>query len=200
MLPLGGTSKIGASCFLVTYRRFRILLDCGIDPKQSNEDVYEGISALNCNIDAIIISHAHLDHSGAVPAAHEVWPEAKIYATSITEMFLEHLYADMAKVKNNPSGTFEIENISYNRRIMQDTLNHIEIVKCEQWIQLTKEIQFRFHTAGHLLGAAMIELRINQKTILYTGDWSAHEQDLTPLLNIKIYRLNPICSFAKRPI
>lgn len=191
MLPLGGTSKIGASCFLVAYRGFRILLDCGIDPKQSNEDVHAGISALNCNIDAIIISHAHLDHSGAVPAAHEAWPEAKIYATSITEMFLEHLYADMAKVKNDPSGTFEIENISYSRRIMQDTLNHLEIVKCEQWIQLTKEIQFRFHTAGHLLGAAMIELRINQKTILYTGDWSAHEQDLTPTVEYENLPFEP---------
>ena len=191
ILPLGGTSKIGASCFLVTYRGFRILLDCGIDPKQSNEDVYAGISALNCNIDAIIISHAHLDHSGAVPAAHEAWPEARIYATGITEMFLEHLYADMAKVKNDPSGAFEIENISYNRKVMQETLSRIEIAKCEQWIPLTKEIQFRFHTAGHLLGAAMIELRINQKTILYTGDWSAHEQNLTPTVEYKNLPFEP---------
>lgn len=191
LLPLGGASKIGASCFLVTYQGFSVLLDCGIDPKQADEDVYAGISALNCNIDAIIISHAHLDHSGAVPVAHEAWPEAKIYATGITEMFLEHLYADMAKVKNDPSGTFEIENISYDRRIMQDTLNHIEIVKCEQWVQMTKEIQFRFHTAGHLLGAAMIELRINQKTILYTGDWSAHEQNLTPAVEYKNLLFEP---------
>lgn len=191
LLPLGGTCKIGASCFLLTYRGFRILLDCGIDPTQSSKDVYAGISALNCNIDAIIISHAHLDHSGAVPAAHEAWPEAKIYATSITEMFLEHLYADMAKVKNDPSGAFEIENISYNREVMQDALAHIEVVKCEQWIQLAKEIRFRFHSAGHLLGAAMIELCVNKKTILYTGDWSSHEQSLTPTADYKNLPFEP---------
>lgn len=180
ILPLGGTEGIGASCFLLTYQGFRILLDCGIDPKQSKEEVHAGISALNCNVDAILVSHAHLDHSGAVPAAHQAWPEAKIYATAITEMFLKHLYADMARVKNDPSGTFEIENMEYTREIMRETIDHIEVVKCEQWIALNDKIGFRYHTAGHLLGAVMIELHIGRKTILYTGDWSIHEQSLTP--------------------
>lgn len=191
LLPLGDVKAIGASCYMLVYHGFHILLDCGINPNKSGEDAYPHLNDLNCSIDAILISHAHLDHSGAVPKAHVLWPEAKIYATNITKFYLQYLYADMAKMTVSIDGCFDTENISGNWSEMKDTLQNIEWVSYGTKVKLNDSISFQFHVAGHLPGAAMIEVKVGTKTIIYTGDWADYEQSIMSSAYISKLSRNP---------
>jgi len=109
--PLGGEHEIGASCFVISYKGYNIMLDCGICTQRHEDSAYPLLDQWKKEIDAIIISHAHIDHSGGVPKAHAMWPDANIIATAPTKVFLKYLYADMAKVKNGIVDEFEIDNV-----------------------------------------------------------------------------------------
>lgn len=182
--PLGGEHEIGASCYVISYKGYNIMLDCGISTQKYGDDAYPFLDLWDKAIDLIIISHAHIDHSGGVPKAHAMWPEANIIATAPTKVFLKYLYADMAKVKNGIVNEFEIENVTIEKDVMLDTLNSMTTAGYEEWINLSKDIKLRLHPAGHIIGAAMIELRIDGKTLLYTGDFCNYNQALTGNFNL----------------
>lgn len=181
--PLGSAYEIGASCFVITYKGYNIMLDCGINVQRFGEAAYPDLDSWNREIDLIVISHAHIDHSGGVPKAHAMWPEANIITTAPTKVFLKYLYSDMAKVKNGITDEFEIENITIEKDVMLDTLNSMTTVEYEEWIELGQNIKLRLHPAGHIIGAAMIELQIDEKILLYTGDFCNFNQVLTTNFN-----------------
>lgn len=175
---LGGEKEIGASCFVISYKGFNIMLDCGINVRCLGDEAYPLLDKWENDIDIIIITHAHIDHSGGVPKAHAMWPDAKIISTAPTKALLKYLYSDMAKVKNGIVDDFEIDNITIEKDVMLDTLNSMTTIGFEEWLCLGKDIDIRLHRAGHIIGAAMVELRINEKTILYTGDFCNYSQAL----------------------
>lgn len=177
--PLGGEKEVGASCFIISYKGFNIMLDCGIDVKKYGDEAYPLLDSWNKGIDIIVISHAHIDHSGGVPKAHAMWPDADIITTSPTAVFLKYQFLDMAKVKNGISNEFEIENIKIEKNVMFDTLKSINTINYNEWFNINENIKMRLHSAGHIVGAAMIELIINGKTLLYTGDYCNYSQFLT---------------------
>lgn len=177
--PLGGEHEIGASCFVISFKGYNLMLDCGINTREYGNQAYPTLDMWNKDIDAIIISHAHIDHSGGVPKAHAMWPEAKIITTPQTKVFLKYLYSDMAKVSNGISDEFEIENVTIEKDVMWDTLNSMTTIDYEERIHLRKDIEIKLHPAGHIIGAAMIELIINGKTLLYTGDYCNYNQIVT---------------------
>lgn len=177
--PLGGEHEIGASCFIISYKGYNVMLDCGINVQKYGDVAYPDLDLWGREIDTIIVSHAHIDHSGGVPKAHAMWPEANIIVTAPTKVFLKYLYSDMAKVKNGITDEFEIENITIEKDVMFDTLNSMTTATYGEWINLSKDIKLSLHPAGHIIGAAMIELQIAGKTILYTGDFCNYNQVLT---------------------
>ena len=188
--PLGGEHEIGASCFVISYKGYHIMLDCGINVQKYGDEAYPDLDLWNREIDAIVISHAHLDHSGGVPKAHAMWPEANIWATAPTKVFLKYLYSDIAKVKNGIVDEFEIENITIEKDVMLDTLNAMTTIDYEEWIDIGKEIRIRLHPAGHIIGAAMVELQIAGKIVLYTGDFCNYNQILTGKYDLSILPQN----------
>lgn len=181
---LGGEHDIGASCYVISYHGYHIMLDCGINTQKYGDDAYPKLDTWNKEIDAIIISHAHVDHSGGVPKAHAMWPEANIISTQPTKVFVKYLYSDMAKVKNGIVNDFEIENVAIEKEVMLDTLNSMTTIGYEEWINLYDNIKICLHCAGHIIGAAMIELQIDGKTILYTGDFCNYSQLLSTEFDI----------------
>lgn len=176
--PLGGEKGIGASCFVLSYRGYNIMLDCGIDPQKKSDDAMPALDSWKSGIDVIIVSHAHIDHSGALPKAHTLWPEARILVTVQTKVYLTYLFADMAKVRNGVTDEFEIENIAIEKQAMTDTLNSMTTVDFEQQVRIGDHIQICLHPSGHLVGAAMIEVRLDDRTVLYTGDFCDFHQSL----------------------
>lgn len=183
--PLGGEKFVGASCFIISSGGINIMLDCGIDTTKYGDEAYPYLDEWNNDIDMIVITHAHLDHCGGIAKAHAMWPEAEIIMTSPTRVLLKYLLSDMARVKNGINDEFEIDNLLIEKEVMYDTLNSIRTVSYEEEIRLGDGIELRLHSAGHIVGAAMVELGINGKSILYTGDFSSYDQMLVSSYDMK---------------
>ncbi len=177
--PLGGEKTVGASCFVVSYHGLNVMMDCGINPYMKGEEAYPALDDYPKQIDYIFISHAHIDHSGALVKAHAMWPNAKIYMTAPTRVFAEYIFSDMAKVNNGINKEFEIDIVEIEKNLMIETLKSINIIDFEEQIVLGESIKVRFHSAGHIQGAAMIEMEIGGKKLLYTGDFATKDQVLT---------------------
>ena len=176
---LGKGISISANCILISYKGYNVLLDVGLDPRKSEQIAYPGLDGIQKSIDFIIITHAHIDHCGGLPKAHSMWPNAKIIATAPTKTLMKYLFNDAAKIKNSKYSEFEITNITLEQEAIKDTLIHTIETDYERWIPICEKIKFRLHNAGHMIGAAMVELNINGKTIIYTGDFTDFNQSLS---------------------
>ena len=92
---IGNPFSVGCSCFVLSVDGYNIMLDCGIRPDKTDETAYPDFSKCNSDIDIIIISHAHIDHSGAIMRAHSLWPNATILMTRETKAYLEPMFHSM---------------------------------------------------------------------------------------------------------
>ena len=176
---LGKGNVISANCVFISYKGYNILLDVGLDPREPEETAYPKLDEIGKNIDFIIVSHAHIDHCGGLPKAHAMWPNARIIATAPTKRLMRYLFNDAAKIKNDKYSEFEITNITIEKEITRETLFHTNETEYEQWIFVSNDIKFKLHNAGHMIGAAMVEIKIKDKTILYTGDFTDYNQALS---------------------
>mgnify|MGYP001482884185 CR=1 FL=1 len=176
--PLGGEYAVGASCFVISYMGYNIMLDTGINPNQKGDNTYPALDLWKYDIDIIVISHAHLDHCGAIAKAHAMWPSAPIVMTEPTRIQLKYILYDMAKTRNEITSDYEIENIKITEDAMKSAYESIQTIHYKEAYRLSHDIELRFHRAGHIVGAVMVELIIAGKTILYTSDYTDFNQTL----------------------
>jgi KH/beta-lactamase-domain protein len=169
---LGGGRQVGRSCYLLQTPESRVLLDCGIDPAQAENsaDAYPFLEAPEFKIgevDAVIISHSHLDHSGFVPYLIKLGYEGPIYCTAPTRDVMALLQIDFIKIMRNEGKDpiYEIEEIK--KMVMQTiTLEYDEVT------DVTPDVRITLYNAGHILGSAMVHIHIGNglHNLLYTGD------------------------------
>src|SRR3989344_1748656 len=99
---LGAARQVGRACFLLQTPESRILIDCGIDPSEDGAESYPFLDAPEFNIseiDAVVISHSHLDHSGLVPYLFKFGYKGPVYCTSPTRDVMALLQLDMIKIQ-----------------------------------------------------------------------------------------------------
>jgi Predicted exonuclease of the beta-lactamase fold involved in RNA processing len=174
---LGNPRSIGGSCYVASISGYNIMLDCGIKPGKVGQEAYPNFESVKSDIDTIIITHAHIDHSGSIAKAHSIWPNATIFSTPATKAMLEPILLVMSNDEQH-DGERDLENIPIEVSIANETFKSIIPVEYLNWIQISDVAKFRLHCAGHLLGAAIIELSINGYTVIYTGDFCIHSQEL----------------------
>jgi len=155
----GGAREVGRSCFSLESGGFSLMLDCGV--KLREED---GCPLLPDHTDALILSHAHLDHSGMIPALHRE-KNPQIYATDLTFELSHLLQRDSVKINKLRRQThiYSNEDIDY---MLGSEIN----TPYEKKRKLTGEISFRLMDAGHIPGSSSILLEIGGKRVFYTGD------------------------------
>ena len=183
---LGAAQEVTGSCHLLSSPELgNILLDCGmhqggdaVDRLQSESFAFEP-----SEIDAVILSHAHIDHSGLLSKlAHEGY-RGPIYATEATAELLEIMLHDAA-------GLYERDLERENRRrlrkggkalkpafVRNDVLKVLKLCKPKQYkkaFTISNSCSVTFHDAGHILGSAIVELQITEnkqkKTLVFSGD------------------------------
>lgn len=169
--PLGAGNEVGRSCIHIKYRDREVLLDCGVHP------AYAGVSALPfldlidlSKIDAILITHFHLDHAAALPFLTEKTAfRGRVYMTHPTKAILRWLLNDYIRVINSAS-----EQDFYTEEDLARCYARITAVDYHQQVSLDG-LRFMALNAGHVLGAAMFLIEIEQSRLLYTGDFSREE-------------------------
>ncbi|MFP4017403.1 MAG: MBL fold metallo-hydrolase [Halanaerobiales bacterium] len=183
----GGAREVGASCYLLKIDDKNILLDCGIRMKGSDNLPDFRLIQEAGGVDAIIVSHAHLDHSGALPVISREYPEARIYMTHASKALLRVLLYDSLKIMERDEADIPI----YAEKHVVEMLDRVICYSPQYSFKPIPgiDIKVTFYNAGHIAGAALIYLQANEGTMLFTGDYSVTDQKT--VIGCSVPRLRP---------
>ncbi|OGJ13260.1 hypothetical protein A3K82_01730 [Candidatus Pacearchaeota archaeon RBG_19FT_COMBO_34_9] len=183
MTFLGGGRQVGRSCILLQTPNSKILLDCGLDVASSGSDKfpYMDIPEFNLNqLDAIIISHAHLDHVGLLPYLYKMGYKGPVYLTAPSRDIAALLALDFIGVayKQASKPLFDSSDI-------KEMVKHSICLNYNEVTDITPDVRLTFYNSGHVLGGALVHLNIGNglHNLLYTGDFKyAHSRLLDPAI------------------
>ncbi|MDG7027047.1 MAG: beta-CASP ribonuclease aCPSF1 [Nitrososphaerota archaeon] len=169
---LGAFQQVGRSCVLVETAESKILLDCGIHPGSRNSwDAYPRLDWADISpneLDAIVVSHAHLDHQGFVPAMYKYGYDGPVYCTEPTLPLMTMLQNDFVKIAQIEGG-----RLIYDQKDIRDEIQHAITLPYGMVTDISPDIKLVFNNAGHILGSATVHLHIGDgaHNIVYTGDY-----------------------------
>ncbi len=179
---LGATGYVTGSRTLLETPRARIYIDSGLyqGPSYVQDKNYEALELDASSIDAVILTHAHIDHSGLLPLLVKKGFAGVIYTTPATRDLLEVLLPDAAHIlredfkflSKKKIRDFHLSGPLYDEEDVKKTLERVHPVEFAKEHQF-KDITFSFHWAGHILGAAYIHIKVEgepPKTFLFSGD------------------------------
>ncbi|MCF7866868.1 beta-CASP ribonuclease aCPSF1 [Candidatus Woesearchaeota archaeon] len=166
---LGGGRQVGRSCLLLQTPESRILLDCGIDVSNS-DDPYPYLEAPELNIkeiDAVIVSHAHVDHTGLIPYLFKFGYRGPVYCTAPTRDIMALLQLDTIKIARG-----EGKDPIYDTDDVKEMVKHTITLDYEEVTDVTPDVRITLYNAGHTLGSAMVHIHVGNglHNLLYTGD------------------------------
>lgn len=182
---LGGVKQVGRSCFIVVTPESKVMLDCGINPgENSGLDAYPRLDWFNFNLsdlDAVVISHAHIDHQGFLPSLYKYGYSGPIYCTEPTLPLMTLLQMDSIKISKS-NGTY----LTYEGRDVNDVIKHCITLPYGKPTDISPDITVTLNNAGHIMGSATVHLNISgAHNILYSGDYKyAKTQLLDSALSI----------------
>ncbi len=177
---LGASSVVTGSKFFIETSEKNILIDCGM---------FQGLKELRklnwtplpidvSSIDVVLLTHGHLDHVGYLPRLLKEGFKGRIIGTAPTLAIAEIILRDSAKIHEEDTGRANDEKFTkhtpalpfYTVEEAERTILLFQPEKEDQWINLSEHISYRFQYNGHILGATFIELDINAKRFVFSGD------------------------------
>ena len=178
----GADQCVTGSCHCLEINGKRILIDCGLQQGRDEIDNRELPFAPN-TVDYVLITHAHIDHSGRVPMLVKEGFTGTIWTTRLTADLLEIMLADSAHIqesdaeyenrKNQRAGRPLVEPI-YTVEDAMKTMDYVRTCEYGQTIDVCQGVKATFTDAGHLLGSASITLDLEEgevkKTVVFSGD------------------------------
>ena len=177
LTTLGGGREIGANCHHLDLGGTGLLLDAGMHPKKRGTDALPDFDQAAGEVDAILISHAHLDHVGALPVALKRFPRSRLYMTGPTALLATRMLRNSVAVNRQRSGAplFSHQEVEWVEQVM---------ITCEMDQEMAldgpggQRVRLRFLNAGHLLGAAGVLVQCGRRRLFYTGDTCATPQHI----------------------
>ncbi len=168
---LGGVRQVGRSCFVVLTPESRVMLDCGINPGESSGlDAYPRIDWFPFTLDeldAVVLSHAHIDHQGFLPALFKYGYKGPVYCTEPTLPLMTLLQMDSIKIAK-ANGSY----LPYETRDVHEVIKHCISLPYGKPTDISPDITITLNNAGHIMGSATIHLNISgAHNILYSGDY-----------------------------
>jgi metallo-beta-lactamase family protein len=184
---LGAAQNVTGSRYLVQANGFKFLVDCGLFQERALKVRDWAPFPFNPHgIDAVLLTHAHLDHCGYLPKLVREGFDNQIYCTGATADITEIMLMDAAHLQMQDAESKKKRHVRdgrsgphpelplYNIDDAEVCLSHLTPVPYKQTTQLAKGISFTFYDAGHVLGAAMVEVKIEQngeeRILLFSGD------------------------------
>jgi metallo-beta-lactamase family protein len=190
----GAAGRVTGSCHILRINGHVVLLDCGMiqgshDDELLNADRFPFEPA---DVDAVVLSHAHLDHSGRLPLLTKRGFEGAIHAQNATRALMEILLKDAADIEmstvrrenryRSEQGKRQLDPL-YTRDDVDGALRLTCGQHYDEWFDVIPGVQARFHDAGHIMGSAVVELALDdgeaQRTLVFSGDLGQYD---TPIL------------------
>ena len=176
---IGGAHEVGGSCSVVEVGSRRVLIDCGqrmgggaeVDRLPDLQKVQE-----LGGLDAMLVTHAHADHIGALPLIHLAFPTVPLYTNEATLALMRIMLADSLKIMNL-RWMQEAEIPLYPEHAVASMLARVEVVRPGEVFDICDgELQASFLLSGHVLGACSLTLDTAEGRVFFTGDYSVDPQ------------------------
>lgn len=187
---LGAASTVTGSKFLVTSEKSSVLVDSGLFQglKKDRQKNWEPFPVEPSSIDAVVLTHAHLDHCGYLPLLVRQGFRNKIYATGYTIKLATVILRDSARLQMEDAKFAAERGFSkhpiplplYDEEDVERTLSHFSEINFRSKVTVTKDASATFMPSGHILGSAFVLLEIAGKELLFTSDLG---RDNHPLLS-----------------
>lgn len=187
---LGGVESVTGSRFLLETDNFKLLVEAGMFQglKELRLKNWEPFPINPSEINAIIITHAHLDHSGYLPRLVRDGFKGKIYLTQDTAKLVEIVLRDSARIQMEDAKYAEKKGYSkhekpealYNLEDANKTITKFAPIKFHEQVEIAPSISATFHRSGHILGSSVVEVLLDGKRIVFSGDLGRSQH---PLLN-----------------
>ena len=165
---LGGCREVGRNAFLLSTPETRILIDCGVSVgSEGMPYLYVPEVTPISNIDAVVITHAHLDHSGLVPLLYLYGYDGPIYITQPTRDLMALLLLDYLEVSAR-----EGKKIPYKSSLIRDAIRHTIPLKYGDVTDIAPDVKLTLYNAGHILGSSVAYFHVGNGlyNVAFTGD------------------------------
>ena len=168
---LGGCREVGRSCMLLSTPESRIIIDCGINVGSDDSATpflyVPEVYPLN-QIDAVVLTHAHLDHAGLVPMLYKYGYEGPIYCTPPTRDLFVLLQLDYLEVAGR-----EGKRLPYDSGMIREALKHTITLNYGDVTDIAPDTKLTMHNAGHILGSSIAHFHIGEGlyNVAFTGDF-----------------------------
>jgi len=169
---LGGAREVGRSALLVQTRESQVLIDCGINPGSTRP--FESFPRFDISqfdldsLDAVVISHAHLDHCGFLPFLYKYGYDGPIYCSMPNLSLMTLLQLDYLDVLSKQGST-----LPYDQKDVRESVLHTVPLRFGVVTDIAPDIRLTLHNAGHILGSSVVHLHVGEgyHNIVYTGDF-----------------------------
>ena len=177
---LGGVGTVTGSKYLLTFGGQRVLVDCGLFQgfKKLRQKNWAPLPIEPSEIDAVVLTHAHLDHSGYLPLLVRNGFKGPVYATSATTELCGILLPDSGHLQERDAEFANRHGFSkhrpaaplYTERDARNCLGHFRACPYEVDTEVIDALQIRFLLAGHILGSAFVRVSFGGRSLLFSGD------------------------------
>lgn len=189
---LGAAGSVTGSKFLLEIDDFNLLIDCGLFQglKELRLRNWDDLPIAPSTIDAVVLTHAHIDHSGYLPLLYKNGYGGKVHCTDPTGALLEILLKDSAKLQEEEAAFANKKGYSkhdparalYGVKDAESVFPNVVTHLMEKVFNLNDQISIRFFHAGHILGAASVEVIVKSsqgdKTLVFSGDLGMDDNPL----------------------
>ena len=182
----GGVGEVTGSRHLLEAGGVKVLLDCGLFQGHRRESIDKNLHAPfdPAIVDAVLLSHAHVDHCGSLPVLCKRGFKGPIHCTEATRDIAALMLMDSARLQENDAAFFNklrqregdetrIQPL-YGEADAKEAISRLTPHEYMEWVPLSADARFRLHNAGHVLGSAMIEVEAKTpkgvRRVLFTGD------------------------------
>jgi metallo-beta-lactamase family protein len=177
---IGAAGTVTGSKTLLATAKHKILIDCGLF--QGLKDLralnWQNLPVKASSIEHVILTHAHLDHCGYIPALVKAGFKGKIYCTPETKEIAEIILLDSAKIqtedaeKANKFGYSKHETAVplYDVNHVAKAMKHFETREYGEWTYVNDEMKFSFRNSGHIQGSSFVIVHVHDKKIVFSGD------------------------------
>ncbi len=190
---LGAVKGVTGSSHLITYKDKKILLDCGMYQGRDEDLNLDEFEVNPAEIDYLLLSHSHIDHTGRIPLLVKKGFKGEIYCSKPTYDLCEIMLIDSAHIQETEAewkskkalrqGKKAVEPM-YTQKDAADSFRYFKPVQYSQIITIEEGLTIRFNDAGHILGSSIIEMWFEEGgesvKLVYSGDLGMHDK---PLLN-----------------